>query len=116
MDKLLRKENLDLRLTPYRILATSAFTGIVQFVESQSLASIEEGKYGGVLQFLRHHYPDEAQDLGIRADVMDTYVKSCAGYCVITYLLGVGDRHLDNLLLTPDGKLLIKAVPLYSYS
>lgn len=34
---------------------------------------------------------------------MDTYVKSCAGYCVITYLLGVGDRHLDNLLLAPDG-------------
>ena len=36
---------------------------------------------------------------------MDTYVKSCAGYCVITYLLGVGDRHLDNLLLTKNGKL-----------
>ncbi|KAJ2754705.1 Phosphatidylinositol (PI) 3-kinase [Coemansia sp. BCRC 34490] len=36
---------------------------------------------------------------------METYVKSCAGYCVITYLLGVGDRHLDNLLLTPQGHL-----------
>ena len=35
---------------------------------------------------------------------MDNYVKSCAGYCVITYILGVGDRHLDNLLLSPNGK------------
>jgi len=38
-------------------------------------------------------------------DAMDNYVRSCAGYCVITYLLSVGDRHLDNLLLQQDGKL-----------
>jgi phosphatidylinositol 3-kinase len=34
---------------------------------------------------------------------MNTYVKSCAGYSVITYLLGVGDRHFDNLLLHQSG-------------
>jgi phosphatidylinositol 3-kinase len=107
MDRLLRKENLDLKLTPYRILATSAFTGIVQFVKSMSLAAIEEGKKtpAGVLPYLKSENPDESEELGVRAEVMDTYVKSCAGYCVITYLLGVGDRHLDNLLLTPDGML-----------
>jgi phosphatidylinositol 3-kinase len=41
--------------------------------------------------------------MGVRKEVMDTYVKSLAGYCVITYLLGVGDRHMDNLLLASDG-------------
>lgn len=26
---------------------------------------------------------------------------------MVTYLLGVGDRHLDNLLVAPDGKLVL---------
>ena len=103
MDRLLRKENLDLKLTPYRILATSSNAGAVQFIPSMSLAAASAKYKGSILAYLRANNPDTTADLGVRASTMDTYVKSCAGYCVITYLLGVGDRHLDNLLLAPSG-------------
>lgn len=104
MDKLLRRENLDLKLTPYRVLATSTRHGFVQYIESISLAEVRASE-GSIQNFFRRHAPSPESPYGILPEVMDAYVRSCAGYCVITYLLGVGDRHLDNLLLTKTGRL-----------
>lgn len=104
MDKLLRRENLDLKLTPYRVLATSTRHGFVQYIESISLAEVRATE-GSIQNFFRRHAAAPDCPYGIQPEVMDAYVRSCAGYCVITYLLGVGDRHLDNLLLTKTGRL-----------
>ncbi|KAG8194041.1 hypothetical protein JTE90_028384 [Oedothorax gibbosus] len=104
MDKLLRKENLDLKLTPYRVLACSSKHGFVQYIESTSINAIMD-EYKDLQNFLRTHNPSENGPYGISHEIMDCYVKSCAGYCIITYLLGVGDRHLDNLLMAKNGKL-----------
>ncbi|KZW02778.1 atypical/PIKK/PI3K protein kinase [Exidia glandulosa HHB12029] len=105
MDRLMRQENLDLKLIPYHVLATGTAEGMMQFVrDSKSIAAIV-AESGTLLNYLRAHYPDEGSvgTYGVLPSVIDTFVRSCAGYCVVTYLLGVGDRHLDNLLLTADG-------------
>ncbi|CAH2258733.1 jg5410 [Pararge aegeria aegeria] len=104
MDKLLRRENLDLKLTPYKVLATSSKHGFLQFIESVTVAEALATE-GSIQNFFRKYNPCEGAPYGIKPDTMDTYIRSCAGYCVITYLLGVGDRHLDNLLLTKAGAL-----------
>ena len=56
-----------------------------------------------IQDFLRSLAYDSKGPYKIQRDVMDTFVKSCAGYSVCTYVLGVGDRHLDNLLLHQSG-------------
>ncbi|KAI9359230.1 kinase-like domain-containing protein [Zopfochytrium polystomum] len=100
MDKLLRKENLDLKLTPYKVLATGSDQGMVQFIPSSAVAAILAENGYSLAPFLKGRANED-----IPAQAMETYVRSCAGYSVITYLLGIGDRHLDNILLTTNGNL-----------
>ncbi|KAL3315094.1 Phosphatidylinositol 3-kinase catalytic subunit type 3 [Cichlidogyrus casuarinus] len=103
IDSILKRYNFDLRLTPYRVLATSSKTGFVEFIDSKPLKDILRAH--PIQEFLRQNSPSPSDPLGIRRDVLENYVRSCAGYCVITYLLGVGDRHMENLMLTSSGCL-----------
>jgi phosphatidylinositol 3-kinase len=128
MDGLLKRASLDLFLTPYSIIATSPSSGMIEFVEESSpVSQILANNNNSIMQFLQSTAPQQGAKYGIRPDVLSTYVRSvagesshghyvflyfftfltilntCTGGCVITYLLGVGDRHLDNLMITRRG-------------
>jgi phosphatidylinositol 3-kinase len=85
---------LDLHLTPYAVLATSADEGLVQRIPSRSVATVLKAYDNKIARFIEE-----------KSAPLDHYIKSCAGYAVISYILGLGDRHLDNLLLTDDARL-----------
>ncbi|KAG6471426.1 hypothetical protein ZIOFF_068867 [Zingiber officinale] len=93
MDRLLKLENLDLQLTPYKVLATGQDEGMLEFVPSSSLAQIlSEDR--SIVSYLQRFHPDEDGPFGITAQCLETFIKSCAGYSVITYILGIGDRRM----------------------
>lgn len=103
MNNLLKKENLDLKVLSYRVLATAEREGMMECVgNSESIDHIITTRKS-LQAYLAEYNADPNGPYGIKEEVLDTYVRSCAGSSVITYLLGVGDRHLDNLMLTQDG-------------
>lgn len=122
MDSILKKYGLDLQLTPYQVIALSLQDGIIEMVpDSQNVSAVLKEHNHDIQQFFRTHHPLEGaanlrsgregeafgpgNSYGIKPEILENFVRSSAGYCVITYILGIGDRHLDNLMVTKDGRL-----------
>ena len=83
MDNLLRRENLDLKLTPYKALASSSRHGFAQFIPSITVGAALREHGNSILNYFRLHAPEPGAPFGIQPEVMDNYVKSCAGYMLV---------------------------------
>lgn len=95
-----QETRLDIPLVTYRVLPTSSFDGLIEIVENAHTLYAIIRDHGTIMNFL-HHYNGHRT----LSDISSSFRESLAAYTVITFLLGVGDRHADNVMLTKDGIL-----------
>jgi Phosphatidylinositol 3- and 4-kinase/Phosphoinositide 3-kinase family, accessory domain (PIK domain)/Phosphoinositide 3-kinase C2 len=110
MDRFWKQEGLDLRLRPYGCVATGDFTGMIEVVlDSNTCAKINNADGGAKANFQAStltrwlQAKNPTPDMWARAQ--ENFKLSCAGYCVATYVIGIGDRHNDNIMMTERGHL-----------
>eukprot|EP01133_Synstelium_polycarpum_P015439 gene15439-18312_t len=110
MDKFWKSGGLDLRLQPYKCVSTGDGIGMLEVVlNANTIANINKdaGGTGALLEektlvnWLRECNPNET-DFN---KAVETFILSCAGYVVATYVMGIGDRHSDNIMITRAGHL-----------
>lgn len=110
MDRIWLDNGYDFRMKPYRVLATYDQVGMLEVVLNAETTSSIHLKFGGAFGALKEDtimlfLKENNKDTESEKNALDNFVKSCAGYCVATYILGIGDRHSGNIMVTTSGNL-----------
>uniref|UniRef100_F1KQX2 Phosphatidylinositol 3-kinase age-1 n=1 Tax=Ascaris suum TaxID=6253 RepID=F1KQX2_ASCSU len=112
MDALWKSRDLDFCLSIYEVLPMGKNVGMIHVVQNCStlfeiqcaakqLGSTFNMESSLINKWIRNHSDDSKTYL----EAVDRFTASCAGYCVATYVLGIKDRHQDNIMLAKDGRL-----------
>uniref|UniRef100_A0A672LA38 Phosphatidylinositol-4-phosphate 3-kinase catalytic subunit type 2 alpha n=1 Tax=Sinocyclocheilus grahami TaxID=75366 RepID=A0A672LA38_SINGR len=109
MDRIWLQEGLDLRIVNFKCISTGKDKGMVELVPSSETLRKIQVEYGvtgsfkdkPLAEWLRKYNP--AEDEYEKAS--ENFIYTCAGCCVATYILGICDRHNDNIMLRSTGHM-----------
>ncbi|XP_068598544.1 phosphatidylinositol 4-phosphate 3-kinase C2 domain-containing subunit beta [Brachionichthys hirsutus] len=109
MNKIWIQEGLDMRMVIFKCFSTGRGRGMVEMIPHADTLRKIQGEHGVTGSFkdrpladwLQKHNPaDEQYDKAV-----ENFIYSCAGCCVATYVLGICDRHNDNIMLKTSGHM-----------
>nr|DBA33932.1 TPA: hypothetical protein GDO54_001548 [Pyxicephalus adspersus] len=109
MNKIWVQEGLDMRMVIFRCFSTGRGRGMVEMIPSAETLrkiQVEHGVTGSfkdrpLADWLQKHNPTEDE----YEKAVENFIYSCAGCCVATYVLGICDRHNDNIMLKTSGHM-----------
>lgn len=110
MDRVWKEAGLDLQMSVYGVVATGLDEGFIHVVPHSKTAAELQKSAGGatavfaqdtIANWLQQHNPTPHE---YQAAVTN-FMYSCAGYCVACYVLGIADRHNDNIMFSTSGHM-----------
>ncbi|KAL4714084.1 hypothetical protein ACJJTC_008438 [Scirpophaga incertulas] len=118
MDRLWKSHGYDFRLSPYNCISMENEVGMIEVVEdAETVANIQKQSAlfnatstisrATLLQWLKKQTEEEGgrQNEAALNKAVQEFTMSCAGYSVATYVLGIADRHPDNIMVKRSGQL-----------
>ncbi|KAL4497869.1 hypothetical protein ABPG72_000624 [Tetrahymena utriculariae] len=110
MDKIWLDAGQDFRMKPYKVITTGDQVGMIEVVVNAETTARIHKQYGGGLgalkeDTLKRYLQENNQGKENLKSAQENFIRSCAGYCVATYILGIGDRHPDNIMISQTGHL-----------
>ncbi len=103
------KSNVSVWLKTYRILSTSKSTGLIEVLtDATSIDGLKKSdKYpatGGMRAYFEQVYGHPTSKSFLAAQ--KNFVRSLAGYSLVSYLLGLKDRHNGNIMIDTRGHII----------
>uniref|UniRef100_A0AC35FR39 Phosphatidylinositol 3-kinase n=1 Tax=Panagrolaimus sp. PS1159 TaxID=55785 RepID=A0AC35FR39_9BILA len=113
MDAKWKTHNLDFCMTLYEVLPMGKNIGMIHIVQNcQTLFQIQTsaGQIGSTFNMdngllNKYIYQKCSSDSKQYMECVDRFTYSLAGYCIATYVIGIKDRHQDNIMLAKDGRI-----------
>ena len=108
MQTLWFQNNLHLKMSLYNVISTGDMEGMLEVVTNSSTIAQIHKEQGGSLQSFKK---EALKNWILKTRVCDenecykNFMLSNVAYCCATFVLGVGDRHSDNIMLKKNGEL-----------
>ena len=110
MQTLWFENQLKVKMSLYKVLCTGNQQGMLEMVtNAETLASIHVKEGGAISQFfskapiknwIEKNKADVSSD-----EAIENFLLSNVAYCLATFVLGIGDRHNDNIMIKKNGEL-----------
>lgn len=103
MHNLWLQQGIKLKMSNYDVISTGYYQGLLQIVtNSETLATIQK-EYGGLLSGFSNkplkHWMCKIITNITEKEYVNNFIMSTVAYCIGTFVLGIADRHNDNIMV-----------------